>query len=101
MSDVWPGSMKRRETLLRLPIGELAEWHLTLTCAACNTERILLLRDLVASHGPHRTLVMLLPRLRCRVSTCRRPPACVRLRSRFPAHPGPPIVEVVLAGSSK
>jgi hypothetical protein len=93
--------MKRRETLLRLPIGDLAEWHLTLTCAACRAERILLIRDLVARHGPDRTLVMLLPRLRCRVATCRRAPACVRLRSRFPAHPGPPIVDVVLAGRAQ
>jgi len=94
--DAWPGNIRRRETLMRLPIAELAEWHLIVACAACRAERLLPVRELVESQGPHRTLVMLVPRLRCRVATCRRPPASVRLRSRFPAHPGPPIVEIIL-----
>jgi hypothetical protein len=97
-SDVWPGSVKRRETLMRLPLGDLAEWHLLVTCESCRAERIVPLRDLITAYGPERTLVMLVPRLRCRIPACRRPPSLVRLRSRFPAHPGPPIVDVVLAG---
>ncbi len=83
---------------MRLPLGELAEWHLVVTCAACRAERILPVSDLLAAYGAQRTLVMLVPRLRCRVAACRRPPSLVRLRSRFPAHPGPPIVDVVLTG---
>jgi hypothetical protein len=95
-SDVWPGSLRRRETLIRLPISELAEWHLMVSCAACRAERILPVRSLAERYGGDRTLVVLLPRLRCGVASCRRPPSLVRLRSRFPAHPGPPLVEVVV-----
>ena len=36
------------------------------------------------------TLVMLVPRLRCRVETCRRPPSRVVLRNRYPAALGGP-----------
>ncbi len=96
LTDVWPGSRKRRETLIRLPLTELADWHLVVTCAACRAERILPISALADRHGGERTLVMLLPRLRCGQPPCRRPPSLVRLRSRYPAHPGPPIIDVVV-----
>ncbi len=89
----------RRETLLRLPIGELAAWHLMVACDACRAERAVMVRDLVARFGAEQRLVFLIPRLRCRVPACRRPPTQVRLRSKFPAAMGgPAMVEVVLKG---
>jgi hypothetical protein len=92
----WPGNARRRETLLRLPIGELVDWHLVAACAACRAERILPVRDLVGRFGGEATLAVLLPRLHCGAAACRRPAARVRLRNRFPSQPGPPIVDIVL-----
>ncbi len=94
--DRWPGSHKRRDALIRLPIGEMAAWHLMVMCAACRDERVLLVRDLVARYGPTPTLAAIVPRLRCKAPGCRRPPVCVTLRSKFPAQPGPDVIEVVL-----
>jgi hypothetical protein len=95
-TDTWPGLVRRRETLLRLPIGELVEWHLMALCGSCLQERILPMRDLVARFGETATLAILLPKLRCGAASCRRAASRVRLRSRFPSQPGPPIVDIVL-----
>jgi hypothetical protein len=95
-AESWPGQVRRRETLLRLPIGELVDWHLMALCASCRAERILPIRDLTGRFGDAATLAVLVPRLRCGTASCRRPPARVRLRSRFPIQPGPPIVDIVL-----
>ncbi len=92
-------SARQRDTLLRLPIGELVEWHLVLTCSVCREERNLHLKNLVARYGPDLTLIHLVPRLRCKLALCRQPPAIVRLRNRLPAHPGPPLVDVILKTS--
>ena len=72
---------KRRETLLRLPIGELVTWQLVASCSGCRADRVLFVRELVERVG-EATLVMLVLRLRCRVETCRRPPVRVMLRNR-------------------
>ena len=88
---------KRRETLLRLPIGELVTWHLVASCSGCRAERVVFVRDLVESFGEDATLVMLVLRLQCRVETCRRPPVRVMLRNREPAAVGKAgFVEVAL-----
>jgi len=96
MSDSWPGARKKREALMRLPIGELAAWHMMVICAACRDERAVMVRDLVARYGGTPTLAAIVPRLRCRVAGCRRPPAYVSLRSKFPAQPGPDMIELAL-----
>ena len=54
-------------------------------------------RNLVSRCGEAPTLVTLVPRLRCGVETCRRPPSRVVLRNRYPATMGGPgYVEVAL-----
>lgn len=88
---------RRKQTLIRLPIGELAGWHLLVSCGACRADRVVHVRDLVAQYGSEQRLVMLMPRLRCREAFCRRPPSHILLRSRFPASMGgPAMVEIVL-----
>ena len=88
---------RRRETLLRLPIGELVTWQLVVSCGACRADRVVMLRALVERFGETPALVMLVPRLRCQVRTCRRPPVRVLLRNREPAGPGKSgFVEVAL-----
>ncbi len=71
---------KRKDTLVRLPIGELVTWQLLASCSACRADRVLFVRELVERFGQEATLVMLAPRLRCGVETCRRPPSRVVLR---------------------
>ena len=91
---------KRRETLLRLSIGELVTWQLVASCSGCRADRVLFVRELVERFGETPTLVMLVPRLRCRVETCRRPPMRVTLRNRYPAAlGGPGFVEVALVSN--
>ena len=88
---------KRKDTLVRLPIGELVTWQLLASCSVCRADRVLFVRELVERFGQEATLVMLAPRLRCGVETCRRPPSRVALRNRYPAAMGGPgFVEVVL-----
>ena len=92
---------RQRETLIRLPIGELAEWHLMVACDHCRAERAVMVRDLVARFGSEQRLVFLVTRLRCKEPRCRRPPDRIRLRSKFPALPGPETVEVWLKGAAR
>ena len=92
---------RKRDTLIRLPIGELAAWHLMVACDHCRAERAVMVRDLVARFGPEQRLVFLVQRLRCKEPRCRRPPDRVRLRSKFPALPGPDVVEVWLKGAAR
>ncbi len=93
---------RQRETLLRLPIGELAAWHLVVECAACRAERYVMIRDLIARFGSEQRLVFLVTQLRCKAMTCRRPPSQVRLRSKFPAAMGgPAMVEVTIKESAR
>ncbi len=88
---------RRRETLLRLPIGELATWQLLCTCQPCRSERMVALRTLVERCGPEMRLAVLLPRLRCRADGCRQAPARVVLRNKDPARKdGPSFVTIVL-----
>ncbi len=88
---------KRRETLLRLSIGDLVTWQLVASCGGCRADRVLFVRELVERFGEKPTLVMLVPRLRCQVETCRRPPVRVMLRNREPtAKGGAGFVEVAL-----
>ena len=94
--DSWPGARKKRDALMRLPIGELAAWHMMVLCAACQDERAVMVRDLVARYGVEPNLAAIVPRLRCKIASCRRAPAYVTLRSKFPAQAGPDVIEVVL-----
>ena len=90
---------KRRDALLRLPIGDLVTWHLVASCAACRADRVVLVRDLVERFGQAPSLAVLVPRLRCGVETCRRPPSHVVLRNRYPAQVGGAgYVDLALAG---
>ncbi len=91
-------SNRKRETLIRLPIGKLAVWRLMVTCDHCRAERAVTVRDLVARFGPEQRLVFLVARLRCKEPRGRRQPDRVRLRSKLPALPGPEAVEIVLTG---
>ncbi len=63
-------------------------WQLLCSCTPCRAERVLFVRELVERFGEAATLVMLVSRLRCHVETCRRPPARVVLRNRYPAAMG-------------
>jgi len=92
---------RRRDTLIRMSIGELTAWHLMVTCDHCRVENPVMLRDLVARFGAERRLVSLVPRLRCKAPACGRPPSLVRLRSKFPIHPGPAMVDVMVHGRAK
>ena len=86
---------RQRETLIRLPIGELSAWQLLASCGACRADRIMLMSELVARFGSEQRLVVLVPKLRC--ADCRRPPSALVLRNRYPAAVGGPgLVEVVL-----
>ena len=87
---------KRRDTLSRMPLSDLAGWHLLATCAACRQDRIVSIRSLIEHYGPDAVLHRLVPRFRCAVPRCKAPPARMVLRNRLPVHPGPPLVEVVL-----
>ena len=66
---------KRRTTLMRLPLSDLAGWHLLAACPACRDERIIQLDGLIERYGRTQTLILLVPRLRCRFRNCRQP-AC-------------------------
>ena len=79
---------KRRETLLRLPIGDLVTWQLVASCAACRADRVLFVQELVERFGETPTLFTVVPRLRCHVARCRQPPLRVVLRNRYPATVG-------------
>jgi hypothetical protein len=87
---------KRREALVRLPIGELAGWHLVALCGACRKERIVSIDSLVTRYGPEPPLARITPRFRCALKQCRQPPLTLRLRNRFPVQPGPPLVDIML-----
>ena len=91
----------KRDKLIRLPIGDLAAWHLMVACDHCRAERAVMVRDLVSRFGAEQRLVMLVPKLRCKEPQCRRPPDRIRLRSRFPVQPGPALVEVWVKGQSR
>ncbi len=81
--------------LVRLPIGDLATWQLVCSCGACRQDRLVHVGELVDRCGPERTLLSLMPRLRC--SACRRAPSRVMLRNRYPAAlGGAGFVEVAL-----
>ena len=96
LADVPTYGPKRRERLLRLPIGELAGWHMVAVCGTCRQERIVHISDLVLRYGPGPTLAQIAPRLRCARQQCRQPAIKLRLRNRFPVHPGPALIDVVL-----
>jgi hypothetical protein len=87
---------KRRDALMRMPIGELAGWHLLARCDTCRAERIVSVLSLMERYGLEVTLLRIVPRLRCGARTCRQPPTQLRLRNRLPVHPGPPLVDVTL-----
>jgi hypothetical protein len=87
---------KRRDALIRMPLADLAGWHLVATCGACRQDRIVSIRSLIEHYGGEIALLALVPRFRCGVPSCRIPPARLKLRNRMPVHPGPPLVEVVL-----
>ena len=84
---------RHRDTLARLPIGELTAWYLLASCDACHRNRIVPVADLAARYGLESSLVMLIPRLRC--SQCRRAPAEILLRSKMPDGKRPDAIEVV------
>jgi hypothetical protein len=86
---------------MRLSIGELAAWHMMVMCASCRDERAVMVRDLVVRYGVVPTLAAIVPRLRCKRIGCGRAPAYVTLRSKFPAQPGPDMIEVVLKESGR
>ena len=65
-------------------------------CGACHQDRVVSVRSLVEHYGSEMTLLRLVPRFRCGVPSCRRPPSRLLLRNRFPVHAGPPLVEVLL-----
>lgn len=87
---------KRGATLARLPLADLTGWHLMVKCTACRADRVVAIDDLISRLGPGSSLAVLLPRLRCKVAGCRRPPSSVTLRNRFPQKPGPKLVEAEL-----
>ena len=70
-------------------------------CDHCAVERAVRLRDLIARFGDEQRIVFLVRGLRCREARCRRPPDRIRLRSKFPALPGPETVEVWLKGERR
>ena len=83
-------SKGRKDKLMRLPMGELSAWDLVCSCGACRADRYIMVSELVGRSGPDATLVMLLPRLRCREAGCRQPPGAVVLRSKLTAATGGP-----------
>ena len=87
---------QRRDALMRLPIGELSTWHLMAACAACRQDRVVSIKSLVERYGSEITLLPIVPRLRCGMPHCRLPPSRLRLRNKFPQHPGPTLIEVLL-----
>jgi hypothetical protein len=87
---------KRRETLLRLSLGELAAWHLAASCAVCRAERIVSVRSLIERYGGEPELRRVVARLRCGAAQCGQKPSLLRLRNRLPVHPGPPLIDVLL-----
>ena len=89
-------SNRHRDTVLRLPIGQLANWHLAAVRGACRQDRVVSIRSLPEHYGPNVTLLRLVPRLRCGFPQCRQPPTRLSLRNRFPVQPGPSLVEGVL-----
>ena len=89
---------KRRHALIRLPLGDLAHWHLMATCPQCRDKRYLPIGALIDRYGPEHTLSDVLTRLRCRFRTCRQAPAALHLFSKLDGDPGPPVVHVVLKG---
>ena len=94
-------SSRHRDTVLPLPIGQLATWHLAAVCGACRQDRVVSIRSLLEHYGPDVTLLRLVPRLRCGLPQCRQPPTRLTLRNRFPVQPGPSLVEVVLVDARK
>jgi hypothetical protein len=96
MTGVTESPIRRRDALLRMKLGEISTWHLMAMCGACHKDRIVSVRSLIEHYGSGVTLLGLVPRFRCGVVTCRRPPVRLMLRNRFPVQPGPALVEVML-----
>ena len=89
---------KRRAEFMRLPLSDLAAWHLMVTCAGCpGPPRYLPITVLAGRYGMQRTLGAIVPRLRCQFRTCRQYPASVKLCSSLDERDAK-LVEVVLAG---
>lgn len=90
---------RHRDTLARLPIGELTAWHLLASCDGCRRDGIVPVAGLAARYGADTSLIMLVPRLRC--GACRRAPANVLLRSKMPDGKRPDVIEVVFRRRSQ
>ena len=71
-------SKKRRRAVMTMPVEDLAGWHLFVHRPTCRQDRHVALDGLIERFGGEATLA--------------------RLRNRYPVHPGPPLVEVVLKG---
>ena len=92
---------RQEETLVRLPIGELIAWHLM---AACDPLPNRACRDGARSRGAFRLRTaagILGDAAAVQGATVPPAPDRRRLRSKFPALPGPAVVEVWLKGQSR
>ena len=56
---------KRREALLRLPIGDLVTWQLVVSCSGCRADRVLFVRELVERFGEAPTLFSVIAAQSC------------------------------------
>ena len=72
---------KRRAAFIRMPLPDLAGWHLIIHCRSCPEERVLSVAGLIERHGTAHTLAWIVPRLRCAVPTCRQAAGSVMLYS--------------------
>ena len=77
---------RRRETLIRFPSQRAVGLASALLVRCVLADQLMIVGDLVARYGSKQTLIMLVPRLRCK--TCRRPLSDVVLRNKYPAQMG-------------
>ena len=87
-----------RTQLLGYTIGELHACHLIVRCYRCRDERHLPLSALVARYGAAPKLGDVVPRLRCRFSSCRSRRDLVRFLTRHESEPPGEVTETVLVG---
>ena len=86
---------------MRLPLCDLAAWHLMVTCAGFpGPARYLPITVLARRYGMRQTLGVIVPRLRCQFRTCRQYPASVRLCCSLDER-DTKLIKVVLAGPGR
>ena len=89
---------RRLSVVMQQPLGSYLGWRLEIVCPACRDRKVVPIEQLLLSCAGHHPMQSVISRLRCSVSSCRRPPDFVKLVGPLDGSPGHPAQEVMLVG---